>query len=178
MISSSDLFAVRLFKFSTMDKSKNQVLRNFQHIRDDAIQGAFTRRMATRYGDGSDLTPTRWDIHAFSVWAESSETERAKEISFWERFIGQSRAKLAEAFELIAPAGVFWTKDSPAFIDRMIPIDTLRRMYAGIPPEGGLDATHEKALERLKRFLDGDLGDGEVLAGLRARRISRERHCR
>src|ERR1017187_51953 len=101
-----------------------------------------------------------WDIPAFSVWSGVSETERAKEISFWERFIGHSRAKLAEAFDLMAPAGAFWTKDSPAFIDRMIPMETLRRMYSDVPQEGALDAAHEEALERLKRFLDGVLMAG------------------
>ena len=162
-ISSSDLFAVRLLKFSTTERPKNQVLQNFQFVREDVLRDAFTQRMATRYCGPAPSTPTRPDIHAFSVWAEINDSERKKEISFWEAFIGQSRARLAEAFDLIAPAGVFWTKDSPAFIDRMLPIDTLRRMYSDIPTTDPLSPTQQKALDRLKRFLDGDLKDGEVL---------------
>ncbi|MGA8595115.1 MAG: P-loop NTPase fold protein [Bryobacteraceae bacterium] len=71
-ISSSDVFAARLFKFSTTEKSRNQVLRSFQNVKDDAIQDVFTLRMSTRYGGNSDLTPARRDIYAFSVWVEVS----------------------------------------------------------------------------------------------------------
>jgi len=63
----------------------------------------------------------------------------------------------------MAPAGVYWTKDSPAYIDRMLPIDTLKRMYSDIPQRDTLNPEQQKALDRLKRFLDGDLRDGEVL---------------
>jgi hypothetical protein len=44
--SNSDLFAARLYKFTTTDKSKNQVLREFTHVYDATIQSAFTDRMA------------------------------------------------------------------------------------------------------------------------------------
>ena len=162
-VSSSDLFAARVLKFSTTERSKNQVLQNFQFVREDRIRAAFTQRMATRYGGSAPCTPTRADIHPFSVWAELDGSERKKEISFWERFIGQSRERLAEAFDLMAPAGVYWTKDSPAYIDRMLPIDTLKRMYSDIPQRDTLSPEQQKALDRLKRFLDGDLRDGEVL---------------
>jgi len=162
-VASSDLFAVRVLKFSTTERSKNQVLQNFQFVREDCIRAAFTERMASQYCGSAPSTPTRSDIYAFSVWAEINDSERKKEISFWERFIGQSRARLAEAFDLMAPAGVIWTKDSTAFIDRMLPIDTLRRMYSAIPEIDALNPEQQKALNRLKRFLDGHLRDGEVL---------------
>lgn len=161
--SSSDLFAARVLKFCTTERSKNQVLQNFRFISEDRIVAAFARRMATRYCGSALSTPTRSDIHAFSVWAEINDSERKKVISFWERFLGQSRARLAEAFDLIAPAGVFWTNDSPAFIDHMLPIVTLRRMYSDMPQTDELNPTQQKALDRLKRFLDGNLSAGEVL---------------
>lgn len=96
----------------------------------------------------------------FPFGSRSVEIERAKEIAFWERFIGKSRIKLAEAFELIAPSGTFWMTDSPAFIDRLIPIETLRRMYADIPPVDRLDAVPERALKRLKGSSMAILGLG------------------
>lgn len=66
-VSSSDRFAARMMKLSTTERSKNQALRNFQFVREDAIRDAFTQRMATRYCGSTPSTPTRPDIHAFSV---------------------------------------------------------------------------------------------------------------
>lgn len=54
------------------------------------------------------------------------------EISFWERFIGQSHARPPEAFDLMAQARIVWTKDPPAFLDRTLPIETLGRMYSDV----------------------------------------------
>jgi hypothetical protein len=45
----------------------------------------------------------------------------------------------------------------------MIPVLTLRRLYTHLPAVGQLDETHQKALERLERFLDDKIADGEIV---------------
>ena len=157
------MFAVQLYKFSTTEKSNNQVLRNFQHVNETVIRNAFLARMTTRYAGDVVLVPGKRDIHAFVVWSAIDTEQRETEIAFWRKFIGNSRRKLAEAFNLIAPAGSFWMEDSPSYVDQLIPRETLTQMYKEIPPEQGLDSVHEKGLERLGRFLNGELKSGEIL---------------
>lgn len=54
-------------------------------------------------------------------------------------------------------------EDSPSYVDQLIPRERLTEMYNEIPREEGLESVHEKGLERLKRFLNGELKSGDIL---------------
>ena len=162
-VAASDLFAVRLYKWSTTERDRNQVLRNYTHIKESVLKAAFSKRMTARYSMGSTFVPTRPDLHAFFVWAGIDDVERQKEIDFWRRFIGQDKRKLAQAFNLILPTGVCWDAGSPDFIERLIPRELLKKLYDELPPDGPLEKVDDDALQRLKRYLDGDIKPGEVL---------------
>jgi hypothetical protein len=165
-LASADLFSARLYGFTAVDRQNNKVLVNFDHVDVSVLQGAFVERMHRLYGPNVNvaaLDAATVSVRAFSVWSSINGAERDNEISFWERYIGQNRRRLAEAFDLIAPKGTFWTKDSIAFIDQMTPSAMLSRMYTDLAQDEALEQRHEEALIRLRKFLDGELKEGEIL---------------
>jgi hypothetical protein len=166
MLAATDLFAARLYSFMAINRDANGVVREFAHVNNSDLERAFIERMNHRYGLNADVTARRLmkgDVYALSLWSRTSPTEREKEIAFWQGYIGTSRRRLAEVFNLIAPPDSFWTKESSDFIDQIIPIELLRRMYDDLAQDGEIEQAHQTALNRLKRFLDGDLKPGEVL---------------
>jgi hypothetical protein len=164
---STDSFAARLYIYVTDRRGSNNVLKNFEKLDIKKLQKAFIERMTRRYGPDSDLSTlalTRFDITALYLWTGMGSNERDTEISFWQRYIGVSRRKLADAFDLIAPPDTFWTKDSPAFIERILPMEFLKRAYAETASTEPLVEDEERSLARLKLFIDGKLRDGQLLA--------------
>jgi hypothetical protein len=165
-LAATNLFAARLYVFMTTRREKNGVVKEFAHVDDSQLQRAFTKRMDDRYGPNADVTVlvlAIGDVYAFSLWAGISPAERVKEVAFWQRYIGTSRRRLAEVFNLIAPRDELWTKESPDFIDQMIPTELLRGLDGELAQDGQLEQPDEEALNRLKRFLKGELKYGEVL---------------
>jgi hypothetical protein len=163
---STDLFAARLFRLMSRDQSTNKVVRNFGNVDEAFIQDAFTDRMSSRYGPNVDLAD--FDIswlnpYAMFTWADISPKEQAQEIQFWESYIGNCRQRLAAAFEVIAPKGTVWRRDSAQFVERLIPAATLSRLRAECTADGALDPTYVGALDRLDRYLRNELHDGEIL---------------
>ena len=113
-LASSDLFAVRLYRYLTIDAASNKVLRNLTNIDKHEIANAFIGRMNSHYGDAIDVTSvnlSKSHLLAFIEWS-AIDGERDKVVNFWARFIGQSRSRLAEAFDFMVPAGVVWTQGS------------------------------------------------------------------
>ena len=163
MSASSDLFAVNIYKLSTTHRGENSTLLRFEDVGEAIIREAFISRMSSRYGGEMGFTPTKYDMHALYVWSRLGPAEHQKVRAFWQRFIGQSRRRLAEAFDLIVPAGQIWNNEALAFIDELIPIGDLGRMYEQNQGQETLDAVQERALARLERVLRRDVSSGEVL---------------
>jgi hypothetical protein len=170
-LAGTDLFAARLYTIMTSHRARNKIVQDFDHVCEPLIQGAFAARMDSRYGpsvDVANLDLSMLESYPFGLWAEISPDERSKEISCWERYIGGSRRRLAEVFNLIAPAGVYWAGDGDAYVERMIPTVTLRRMYTELAPDAVLEPPCEAALVRLDRFLKGELRAGVILGSERS----------
>jgi KAP family P-loop domain len=163
---STDMFAAQICRSLTNGKD-NEILLNYDHVDKHKIQEAFAKKMNSRYGDEADvsnLDASALTSHPFYVWSTISDEERRKEIAFWERFIGRDRAKLAEAFNIIAPIDEFWTRDTPATIDQMIPIDMLKSLCEESTSPTPVDERQEKSLSRLKTFLDQQAAEGSATA--------------
>jgi hypothetical protein len=165
-IASTDIFAAEIHSSMTDRRKSKKVVLKFDHVHESEITNAFGARMERQYGPAVDITVievSRLQMYPFWIWASLGPQQRDAETSFWTRYVGNSRRRLAEAFDLMAPPGTFWTKEAPDYIDRMIPTATLQRMYEEAVSEDTLEKRLEAAIDRLRRFLSGELKDGEIL---------------
>ena len=161
--SSTDLFAAKLYRLMTIDRANNHVVRNYHAVSEAALRKAFADRMVARFGLNGTADVSEISMHAMLTWAEIGLSERSDELAFWTRYIGTSRARLGEAFNIIAPKGTVWTSESSAFIDGVIGRDVLARLDADLPDEPNSTPQQQEGLTRLGRFLRGEIRDGEIL---------------
>jgi hypothetical protein len=163
--SKTDLFAANLFKVMTSDQAINKVVKNFEHVDRSKLQEAFADRMAARFDGGNVADISQVEVYAMLAWSQLGPGERSKEVAFWTRYIGTSRARLADAFNVLAAKGTFWTKEAPAYIEQVIGRDLLAELDAKLPDDPHLSPQQEEGLDRLRRFLAGELKPGEILGG-------------
>jgi hypothetical protein len=119
--------------------------------------------MTARFGVDEIVDISQLEAPAMFTWAQINAVERAKEVAFWVRFIGNSRARLADAFNVIAPGGTVWMKDSPNYVEQIIGAKVLARLFAELPDDPSLSPKQQEGLDRLRRFLAGELRVGEIL---------------
>ena len=161
--SKTDLFAAHLLRVMTIDQASNKVVRNLEHVDQSKLQEAFAGRMASRFGGGNIADLSQVEVYAMWTWSQISASERLKEITFWTNYIGNSRARLADTFNVMAAKGTFWTKDAPTYVEQVIGRDVLARFHAELPDDPNLSPQQKEGLERLRRFLAGELKPGEIL---------------
>jgi hypothetical protein len=133
---------------------------------------AFIKRMRKRYGrdvDEATIDLSTSDPWAFNYWGYEPKAEgitidpedKTIQRDFWLRYIGSSRARLAQVFRrFLLPASVSYTSDVAPFVENKIPLGDLRRLYEQLPDDGNLDDNDRQALRTLRRVLDGEFKNG------------------
>lgn len=167
-VAGADLFAAEVYVLMTTTKKRNKVVTNFTYVREPEISAAFAARMNRRYGPDADIVSIDLrsiQISAFFQWASINSSERDTEISFWKRYVDGSQRRLAEVFNVLVPPGTMWQSDSGNFIDQILPREILKEMYEEPGQTEPLESLHKDALDRLRRFLAGELRDGEIIRG-------------
>jgi predicted KAP-like P-loop ATPase len=139
---------------------------------------AFTTRMRKRYGrdvDAANIDLSTSDPWAFNYWGHEHKTDgvsidpedKAIQRDFWLRRIGDSRARLAQAFRgFFLPASVSYTSDVAPFVENKIPLEDLKRLYEQLPDDGAVNDIDRHSLRTLRRLLDGDFKNGAGPGGL------------
>jgi hypothetical protein len=135
---------------------------------------SFIKRMRKRYGPEIDATTidlTTSDPQAFNWWglSELRDTEeifqadpkdRLMQNDFWIRYIGSSRARLADTFgRFFMPHGLY-DKDPTQFIENKIPIASLQHLNETVSKDEVLSESQKKELHRFERFLAGKFEHG------------------
>jgi hypothetical protein len=131
---------------------------------------AFTRRMRKRYGrevDAASIDLSTSDPWAFNYWGHKIDgvsidpEDKVIQRDFWLRRIGNSRARLAQAFRgFFLPASVSYTSDVAPFVENKIPLEDLKRLYEQLPDESTVNDIDRQSLRTLRRLLNGDFKNG------------------
>ena len=152
-----DTFAFRIFEY-TRDQQRNKILTDFSGINADEIKGALVERMRRRYGPDVPVETIEIeyaDWPAFRLWADNSPEDQALEHSFWRRFIGRSRKRLAQTLNFIYPSGTVWTSDPSQFVEKLFPFEEARTLLRELTEDAQLGEVEAKALERFAELLEG-----------------------
>jgi KAP family P-loop domain len=132
----------------------------------------FTKRMRKRYGrdvDAANMDLSTSDPWAFNYWGHDPKAQgitidpedKAIQRDFWLRRIGNSRARLAQAFRgFFLPASVSYTSDVAPFVENKIPLEDLKRLYEQLSDDGTLNSVDRQSLQTLRRLLDGEFKNG------------------
>jgi len=135
------------------------------------LYGSFAMRMRKLYGrnvDAANFDLSTSDSWAFEYWGRdlrpsgimTDPEDRKIQSEFWLRYIGQSRSRLARAFrEFFLPMAAYSEDPSP-FVSNRIDLANLRRLYEELPQDPTLTENDQKALNALRRLLDGDFKNG------------------
>lgn len=134
------------------------------------VYPSFIARMRRQYGVEADVTKidlSRADPEAFNLWGfktangvDADPADREIQKEFWLRWIGDSKDKLAEAFDkFILPKTYHYPEDPTGFVENKIPIAELRKLFSQIdePKSSG------EPLTRLQSFLSGAFSNGVPL---------------
>lgn len=139
----------------------------------------FIARMMNRYGPDSDANNVNLiysDPAAFNLWgmsdlskegisldAEEIATNRSAQRSFWLRYIGASRKRLAEVFStFFMPKGMY-TGDPEPFIENKMPLAELRRLFDTLTEDDPLNEANKLSLRMLERLLNGEFAMGVAI---------------
>ena len=165
---------------ATDDTMALRVLTNLTGKRSDfdldvsfaELYPAFIKRMRRRYGrevDAASIDLSASDPFAFNLWGSAQikgdpvtidPEDRLIQYDFWRRYIGNSRARLAQDFQgSVMPVGVY-TEDPAPSVENKMSLDDLRRFYDDLPTAEPLTDSEEKSLRMLSRFLKGDFKHG------------------
>lgn len=132
----------------------------------------FVKRMRKRYGRDTDATNidlSTSDPWAFNYWGHDPKTEgviidpedKAIQRDFWLRYIGDSRARLAQAFRgFFLPSSVSYTSDAVPFVENKIPLTDLKKLFEQLPDDGTLNDVERQSLRTLRRLLNGEFKNG------------------
>jgi hypothetical protein len=166
--SNDDTMPVRILTLLTSPKSDG-----YQQVSFAELYPSFISRMRSRYGygveaNGVDLRAS--DSQAFSIWGNENLAEhnlhfdaedRRIQHDFWRRYIGNSRSRLVVTFnEHLMPYKFHYPSNPEPFIATKMDIETLRKLFAELPDDPGMQHVPPKYVRRLQRFLDGDFNDG------------------
>ncbi len=156
---SDDTMALRILTKLTGEQSDLNL-----GISMEQLYPGFVKRMRTRYGedvdaDNTDLSTS--DPNAFNLWGLRDPADRKIQNSFWLRYIGNSRSRLAQTFEgFFLPKDIMFQSDPAPFVENKISMTDLLRLYDTLPADSTLTEGEQKSLRRLKRLLDGEFKDG------------------
>jgi hypothetical protein len=129
----------------------------------EEIYPGFAKKMRSRYGPGADaqnVDLSTSDANAFNLWGLRDPEDRKLEHAFWVRYIGESKSRLAQAFQgIFMPVGIY-EKDPTPFVENKISTLDLRRLYETLPNDEAMTESDRKSLHRLKRFLNGEFANG------------------
>jgi predicted KAP-like P-loop ATPase len=132
---------------------------------------SFVQRMRERYGrmvDAAKVDLNYSDSWAFDYWGRdlnaagiaSDPEDRKIQHDFWLRYIGNSRARLADVFRRFFLPVAVYSEDPTQLIENRVAVSDLRRLYEELPEDDGLTERDRKSLETLQRFLNGDFKNG------------------
>lgn len=156
-----DTLALRLLTFS-VNPDRNKIIKDFSHVRPDDLKRIFAHRMRRRYVERFDLIEpllAQADRGAFVFWSEFSEEEREAEIGFWRRYVARSRKRLARMCDILFPVAI-WENDPRPHLERLFPLDELKKLDAELPPDETLVELENRALQRMRKLLAGDFQRG------------------
>lgn len=160
--STDDTFALRVLEWSS-NPQKYKLTGDLSQVDKDSLKRIFVNRMESRYNDQttiSDSILSKSDRAAFFHWTAYSDQARENEIQFWRRFIDNDQKRLAQVATFLFPGNELWQSSPAPFIDKLFPLDELRRLLSAIPAEPKLEEYEREALTRLERLLKGDFSTG------------------
>lgn len=164
---------------ATDDTMAFNILRILTNQKDDLdlkvtaadLYGSFAERMRKRYGrdvDATNIDLSTSDPWAFDYWGRDltahgfpTDTEDRKiQNEFWLRYIGNSRARLAEAFRgFFFPVAVY-SEDPTTAVKQKIDLEDLKRLYEDLPDPADLTDRDKKSLDLLRQLLNGEFKNG------------------
>src|SRR5260370_30748089 len=157
-----DTLAFRLLTFS-LNPDRNKVLKDFSNVQPQALKNSFVQRMRRRYVEDFDKVEAslaQADRSAFVLWADFSDQERQAEIGFWRRYVGTNRKRLARMCDILFPRGTLWEGDPSPHIDRLFPVNELKKLDDGLPSNEVLEDFEDRALKRMRKLIAGEFQHG------------------
>jgi len=154
-----DTMALRILTDFTSAKKSGVDLE----VSEPELKPSFIERMRSRYGehvDAANCDLKTSDQQAFGLWGTFGAEERKIQREFWIRYIGNSRARLAEVFRAFFLPPAMYSSDPEPFIENKVPMSDLRRLFNELPQEEQLAEREQKSLWVLKRLLDGEFKSG------------------
>lgn len=135
------------------------------------LYGSFAERMRKRYGRGVDainIDLSTSDPWAFDYWGRdltahgfpTDPEDRKIQNEFWLRYIGNSRARLAEAFRGFFFPPAHYSEDAALAVKNKIDLEDLKRLYEELPETTDLTDRNKKSLDLLHRLLNGEFKNG------------------
>jgi KAP-like P-loop domain-containing protein len=157
-----DTLALRLLTFS-LNPERNKVLKDFSNVHPDVLKSVFVQRMQKLYVERFDTVETslaQADRGAFVMWAGFSDKERQSEIGFWRRYVGTNRKRLARMCDILFPPGAIWEADPSPHIERLFPLEELKKLDDKLPTDQALEEFENRALNRMRKLIAGEFQHG------------------
>jgi hypothetical protein len=164
---------------ATEDTMAFNILRVLTNQKDDLnlkvtvadVYGSFAERMRKRYGrsvDATNIDLSTSDPWAFDYWGRdltahgipTDPEDRKIQNEFWLRYIGNSRARLAEAFRGFFFPVAHYSEDVALAVKNKIDLEDLKRLYEELPESADLTGRDKKSLDLLRRLLNGEFKNG------------------
>lgn len=164
---------------ATDDTMAFNILRILTNQKDDLdlkvtaadLYNSFAERMRKRYGldvDVTDIDLSTSDPWAFDYWGSdltshgfpTDPEDRKIQNEFWLRYIGNSRARLAEAFRGFFFPVAAYSGDPANVVKHKIDLKDLQRLYEELPETADLTDRDRKSLDLLRRLLGGEFKNG------------------
>lgn len=166
-IAADDTLAFRVL--TTLTNAKSDANLGVQLAQ---VYPSFIKRMRSRYGRDVDVAQVDLatsDPRAFNFWGfrdteqysvKADPEDREIQHDFWERYIGQSKARLIKTFnEMLMPAGVYESDPEP-YVENKMSVDLIRKLFNELPDDYDPSDLPMKYIKRLRRFLNGDFKKG------------------
>jgi hypothetical protein len=147
---SSDAFASDLV-FYSVNRDRNNIIRNWQNVDTPKLQAAFATRMRLKYSPDRDqpIPNCRGVLRAFFSWSNISEAERQYLSTYLRNRFSKSPAEVASFIAWLFPGDVAYDKDPSAVVNRLIPVEEVREAAQDLGSRIELTGVQ---LEALKRF--------------------------
>lgn len=164
---------------ATDDTMAFNILRILTNQKDDLdlkvtatdLYSSFAERMRKRYGrdvDATNIDLSTSDPWAFDYWGRdltahgfpTDPEDRKIQKEFWLRYIGNSRARLAEAFRGFFFPVAAYSEDPATAVKHKIDLEDLKRLYEELPEPADLTDRDKKSLDLLRRLLEGEFKNG------------------